>query len=295
MLHKKSLDRIEAGLYVVATPIGNLRDVTLRALDVLSAADVVAAEDTRITRHLLAHYGIEAKIVSLREHNEVRRSDQLIDWMREGKSVALVTDAGTPGISDPGAVFVGRARQAGVPVWAIPGPSALTCALAGLGWAFDVFCFHGFLPQQPGARRRALQSLRERAPVMVFYEAPHRIEETLTDMQEAFGAERRCALLRELTKKFEQFKEGGLAQVRAWLAEDADRRRGEFVLVVEGGAAVEPAPGVDAERLLALLCERLPTKEAVRVAVELTGRKRNELYDLALRQQARGGSDSEES
>lgn len=271
---------------MVATPIGNLRDITLRALDVLSAADVVAAEDTRITRHLLAHYGIEAKIVSLREHNEAQQSEHLIGLMREGQSVALVTDAGTPGISDPGAGFVGRARQAGVPVWPIPGASALTCALAGLGWEFDAFCFQGFLPAQSGARRRALQSLRDATHMQVFYEAPHRIEDTMADVQEIFGAQRSCALLRELTKKFEQVQQGSVTQLRAWLAEDSDHRRGEFVLIVAGAPAVERAPGLDAARVLELLCEKLPTKEAVRIAVELTGRKRNELYDLALRQRA---------
>lgn len=271
---------------MLATPIGNLRDITLRALDVLSAVDVVAAEDTRVTRHLLAHYGIEAKIVSLREHNEATQSGPLIDRMREGQSVALVTDAGTPGISDPGAGFVGRARAAGIAVWSLPGPSAITCALAALGWEAAAFRFHGFLPAQSGARKRALGALRHAHEVLAFYEAPHRIEETLADVVEVLGPERRCAVFRELTKKFEQFHQGTAAEVRAWLSEDENHRRGEFVLVLAGAPEGSESSTVDAARVLALLCEKLPTKEAVRIAGEITGRKRNELYDLALQHKA---------
>lgn len=270
---------------MLATPIGNLRDITLRALDVLAAVDVVAAEDTRITRHLLAHYGIEAKIVSLREHNEVRQSQALVALMLAGQSVALVSDAGTPAICDPGAEFVGQAREAGVKVWPVPGASALTCALSSLGWDIDNFSFHGFLPSQGGARKRVLTGLRLAPGALVFYEAPHRIEETLGDFVAVFGEARRCAVFRELSKKFEQFQQGTTAQVLEWLLADENHRRGEFVLVVAGAGVQEgaaAAPAIEVGRVLALLCEKLPTKEAVRIAAEITGRKRNELYDLAL-------------
>lgn len=250
----------------------------------LSCVDVVAAEDTRVTRHLLAHYGIQAKIVSLREHNEVAQSDRLIELIQAGQSVALVSDAGTPGICDPGAEFVARARAAGVLVVPIPGPSALTCALSVLGWQMEAFAFRGFLPSQSGARRRALASLQSFDGGLVFYEAPHRVEDTLRDMLEVLGAERKCVVFRELTKKFEQVQAGSLSHICEWIAGDENHRRGEFVLAISGRPQIAEGPGVEAGKILSLLCAKLPTGEAVRIAAEITGLKRNELYDLALQQ-----------
>ncbi|MFN0315560.1 MAG: 16S rRNA (cytidine(1402)-2'-O)-methyltransferase [Burkholderiales bacterium] len=268
---------------MLATPIGNLRDITLRALDVLSAVDLIAAEDTRVTRHLLSHYGLSAKIVSLREHNEAREAARLVTLMQQGQSVALVTDAGTPGVSDPGAVFVGKARSAGVKVWPIPGPSAAVCALSVLGWESTQFLFHGFLPSQRRARTQVLEALKTFPYKLVFYESPHRIVETLRDLADCYGPNRQCAVFRELTKKFEESKIAPLPEILAWLDEHADHRRGEFVLIVEGGQEQSTSHGVPPERVLALLCEKLPTKEAVRLAADITGGKRNELYALALK------------
>lgn len=268
---------------MLATPIGNLRDITLRALDVLSAVDLVAAEDTRITRHLLAHYGINAKIVSLREHNEAREAQRLVALMQQGQSIALVTDAGTPGISDPGSIFVGKARAAGVGVWPIPGPSAVVCALSVLGWDAGSFSFHGFLPSRGRERREILGKLKALAGVIVLFEAPHRIVETLRDLAEACGEVRPCAVFRELTKKFEESKAGSLAEVLAWIQEDENHQRGEFVLVLEGAQPEKSVPSLDTARLVELLCEKLPTKEAVRIATEISGEKRNDLYEMALK------------
>lgn len=249
----------------------------------MSAVDLIAAEDTRVTRHLLSHYGLSAKIVSLREHNEAREAARLVTMMQEGKSVALVTDAGTPGVSDPGAVFVGKARSAGVKVWPVPGPSAAICALSVLGWEGTQFLFHGFLPSQRRARVQVLEGLKKFPYKLVFYESPHRIVETIRDMAECYGASRQCAVFRELTKKFEESNFAPLPEILAWLDEHEDHRRGEFVLIVEGGQERSAPRAVSPERVLALLCEKLPTKDAVRLAADITGGKRNELYGLALK------------
>lgn len=292
MLHSHSLDRIEAGLYVLATPIGNLRDITLRALDVLAGADLIAAEDTRVTRHLLTHYGINAKIVSLREHNETREAPRIIEQIRQGQAVVLVTDAGTPGISDPGAILVNAARAAGVSVWPIPGPCAAVCALSASGFDAQTFSFHGFLPPKAGERRKAMEALKSLTGLQILYEAPHRIEDTLRDLVAVLGGERPCALFRELTKKFEESKFGSLAQVLAWLGEGEHRDRGEFVIVIQGAEQVERSVAIGTERILALLCEHLPTKDAARIAAEITGEKRNLLYELALNYKVPKTSDS---
>lgn len=255
----------------------------MRALDVLAAADLIAAEDTRITRHLLAHYGINAKIVSLREHNEAREAQRIIELIRQGQSIALVTDAGTPGISDPGAILVKAAREADISVWPIPGACAAISALSVSGWDSEKFSFLGFLPSKGGDRRRALEKLKTRTGLQILYEAPHRIEDTLRDLTEVLGADRPCALFRELTKKFEQSKIGPLGAVLTWVLEDENRRRGEFVLILEGAAPSERSQGMATERVLELLCAQLPTKEAARIAAEITGEKRNTLYEMALK------------
>jgi len=225
-------------LYLVATPIGNLEDVTARALRVLREADLVAAEDTRHTRRLLEHFGITAKLVSLFEHNERSRSGMLVGRLREGASVAIVTDAGSPGIADPGYPVVRAAVAEGFRVESVPGPSAVIAALQVSGLPTDAFAFVGFLPVKPGARRRALEELHERRETIVAFESPHRIERCLADLEEVWG-ERPMALVRELTKVHEQVLRGSAREVRAALRED--QKRGEMVLVLGGRTRAERA------------------------------------------------------
>lgn len=268
------------GLYVVATPIGNLGDVTHRALQVLSHADVIAAEDTRVTRGLLTHFGISGKLVALHAHNERGAAERVAGWIREGKSVAFVSDAGTPGVSDPGALLAAAVRAAGLPVIPIPGPSALTTALSAAGIVADGVVFAGFLPAKGGERRERLAQLAAGPWAIALFEAPHRVAQTLADLHEALG-DRDVVIARELTKKFETIARVPLAEARAWVEADDDRRRGEFVLVVEG-RPVEAKPAVDPRELLQVLLAEMPLKQAVALAVRITGGKRNELYQLAL-------------
>jgi 16S rRNA (cytidine1402-2'-O)-methyltransferase len=267
---------------VVATPIGNLRDITLRALEVLTSVDSVAAEDTRVTRKLLSHHGIHAKVFALHEHNEHDAARRLIATLSEGKSVALVTDAGTPGISDPGTAAVAQVREAGFRVVPIPGPNAAIAAIAASGMRAATFCFHGFLPARKGDRERTLAGLRRQTGLLVFYEAPHRIVESVESMVAVFGGERRIGIARELTKLFEQVHVCRLAEAGAWLQQDEDRRRGEFVLLVEGSAGEAARPEDDSPRVLQLLLDELPLKLAVRLAAEITGARKNALYQRAL-------------
>jgi len=268
------------GLYVVATPIGNLGDVTHRALQTLSGADVVAAEDTRVTRGLLTHFGIAGKLVALHAHNERGGADRIVGWIREGKSVAFVSDAGTPGVSDPGALLVAAVRAAGLPVFPIPGASALTTALSAAGILADGVVFAGFLPAKGGERRERLAQLAAGPWAIALFEAPHRVAQTLGDLHEALG-DRDVVIARELTKMFETIARVPLAEARAWVEADDDRRRGEFVLVVEG-RAVEAKAAVDPRELLQVLLAEVPLKQAVALAVRITGGKRNDLYKLAL-------------
>jgi 16S rRNA (cytidine1402-2'-O)-methyltransferase len=225
-------------LFLVATPIGNLEDVTRRALRTLAEVSAVAAEDTRRTRRLLAHYGITAPVVSLFEHNERRRIPLLIERLRAGESLAVVTDAGSPGIADPGYRLARAASEAGLRVESVPGPSALIAALQVSGLPTDRFTFAGFLPVKPGARRRMLEELAERRETVVVFEAPHRIEKALADLEEVWGR-RPIALARELTKTFEQVLRGSAAEVRAALG--AEQRRGEMVLVLSGSSFASAA------------------------------------------------------
>lgn len=269
---------------MVATPIGNLRDVTLRALDVLRSVDVVAAEDTRHTRQLLNHYGIEAKLVAAHEHNERAASVQVLDGLRAGRSVALVTDAGTPGISDPGAVLVRAVREAGFRAVPIPGPSALVAALSAAGIEGTAFAFHGFLPSKGEARRQLLGRLAAGDAPLVFYEAPHRVLETVADLRAVLGSARRITLARELTKVFESIHECDLDAALAWLEADANRTRGEFVLIVHGAPRLEEDNRArEGSRVLALLLEEMSASGAARLAARITGARRNELYEEALR------------
>lgn len=277
---------IEAGvLYVVATPLGNLGDISPRAAQVLGAVDVVAAEDTRVSGRLLAHLGLSVgRLLSLHEHNEEARVPSLVQGLREGSSVALISDAGTPLISDPGFRLVVAARAAGVRVSPVPGPSALIAALSVAGLPTDRFVFEGFLPAKRAARRARLQTLAEERRTLVFYESSHRIEACVGDMAEAFGGARRAVVARELTKRFEQVADGVLDELASWLAEDADRRRGEFVLVVAGDdRPTASADTASADKVLSVLAEALPTRQAADLAARITGAPRQALYREAQR------------
>jgi len=266
---------------VVATPIGNLSDASARAIDTLRGADLVACEDTRTTRTLLARYGITARAVPLHEHNERRAAAGLIAALREGKTVALVSDAGTPALSDPGAWLVAEAHRAGIPVSPVPGPSAAAAAISASGFPAEKFFFCGFLPPTAAARRKALAALDGPWP-MVLYEAPHRIAQTLADLAQRFGDAREIVIARELTKKFEEVVRLPLGEAAAWLAARAERGKGEFVLVLQPGA--EPERGLlDPEKVLGILLEAMAPSEAARLAAKITGAPKNVLYRKTLK------------
>jgi len=269
-------------LYVVATPIGNLADITLRAIDVLKRVAAVAAEDTRVTARLLEHYGISVPLIALHEHNERRATQKILRLLAHGKAVALVSDAGTPAISDPGALAVALVRGAGYPVVPLPGANAALCALSAAGTAAQHFLFYGFLPPQAAARRRELAVLKTLPYALVFYEAPHRVIASVADMAAAFGAGRAITLARELTKLFETIHTCKLGDAAAWLAAASNRTRGEFVLLVEGAEQPGAAGAGAVQPLLEILLRELPLRHAVKLATEISGGKRNELYKLAL-------------
>lgn len=272
-----------ATLYVVATPIGNLRDITLRALEVLRGVDAVAAEDTRVTGRLLDHHGITRRLIAVHEHNEKRAAAQILALLRAGQSIALACDAGTPAISDPGALLVAAVRAAGFPVRPVPGPNAAAAALSVSGLSAPHFLFYGFLSPRAASRRRALAELATQPFTLVFYEAPHRIAQTLADLESALGAERQIVIARELTKLFETTHACRLGEAGRWLAADPVREKGEFVLIVEGAAAGDEAPDREAaRRALSALLGELSLRQAVDLAVKITGGSRNELYDMAL-------------
>lgn len=284
-MHQDSASQGKGTLYVVATPIGNLRDITQRALEVLRDVDIIAAEDTRNTSHLLHHYAIQARqLVALHEHNERVAAEKLLAWLAEGKSVALVSDAGTPAVSDPGAHLVARVRNAGFGVVPVPGANAAVAAVSAAGLESPHFLFYGFLPSKGSARRKALEALRDLPYPMVFYEAPHRILECVADLEKVLGAERSLTSAREVTKLFETIHTCTLGDALAWLEADPNRQRGEFVLIVEGAPSVADDASVAAtRRTLELLLAELPLKQAVKLAVEISGGKKNEIYDMALK------------
>jgi len=278
------MSRKTGRLLVVATPIGNLEDVTARAVRVLREADVVAAEDTRHTRPLLHALGLDRPLVSLHEHNEARASADLLARMAAGETVALVSDAGTPLVSDPGQRLVAAAHDAGIPVVAIPGPSALTAALSVAGLGADRFVFEGFLPARAGARRTRLAALAPEARTLVFFEAPHRLVASLVDAAAVLGAGRVAVLARELTKRFETVLVDSLGGLAARVAADADQQRGECVLVVAGAPAGEAATATASpEQVVSVLLEDLPPARAAALAAKLTGRPKRELYEIAMR------------
>jgi 16S rRNA (cytidine1402-2'-O)-methyltransferase len=279
----KAAGNTKPTLYVVATPIGNLKDVTLRALDVLKEVDVIAAEDTRVTSRLLNHYGITArKLIALHEHNEQRSVPRVLALLEGGSSVALTSDAGTPAFSDPGARLIKAVREAGHPVVPIPGPNAAATALSASGLAGPQFVFYGFLPAKTGERQKALHALAAYPFMLVFYEAPHRVMETVRDLSEILGGNRKLVIARELTKLFESVHACPLSDAEEWLAGDGDRVKGEFVLLVEGARGDADAGLAEATRILELLLEELPLKQASALTATITGVRKNELYALAL-------------
>lgn len=269
-----------ATLYIVATPIGNLGDIVPRALEILQAVDVIAAEDTRHSRRLLEHFGIDRPLVSYHDHSGAEVLAALRQrWLR-GEAVALISDAGTPLVADPGYRLVDAAHQDGVTVVPIPGACAATVALSASGLPSDRFVFEGFLPPRTTARRQRLRALASEPRTLIFYEAPHRLLGMLDDAMDELGGDRLATLGRELTKRFETIRRSTLAELRAWVADDADQQRGECVLVVAGSA--RSADEMEGERLLRILLEELPLKRAAALAARLSGDKKNRLYEVGL-------------
>lgn len=281
----------KSALYVVATPIGNLSDISLRALELLAKVDVIAAEHVQNSKHLLAAHAITAKLIVLHQHNEAAVAGKIVTLLDSGKSVALITDAGTPGISDPGAIVVQRVREGGYRVVPVPGANAAICALSAAGMMNPHFLFYGFLPTKSGLRKRELTALKSHPYTVIFYEAPHRILECIADMIDIFGAQREITLARELTKLFETIHSGTLAGVLSWLQADTNQQKGEFVLLLSGAEIVDKSEISDEARhtLICLLAE-LPLKQAVKLAAAITGANKNTLYQLALDLKAGGDS-----
>ena len=275
----------KGALYVVATPIGNLGDLSQRAIEVLQGVTVIAAEDTRHTRQLLQQFDISTDCLALHEHNERKVTAALLARLEEGDSIALVSDAGTPLLSDPGFHLVREAAGQGLAIIPIPGPSAIMAALSAAGLPTDRFCFEGFLPSKSAARRRRLEALQQATPTLVFFEAPHRILATLADMQSIFGADRQVVLARELTKTFETFLRGSLVDVLQQVSVDQNQQKGEMVILLQG-ASPEEQNGIDAEteRVLKILLQELSVKQAASLAAAITGVKKNLLYQFALKE-----------
>jgi 16S rRNA (cytidine1402-2'-O)-methyltransferase len=274
-------------LYVVATPIGNLDDISARALKVLGDVALIAAEDTRHSVRLMQHFGIATPLAACHEHNERDQGGRFLARLLAGEDVALISDAGTPLISDPGYHLVRQARAAGVAVVPVPGACALIAALSAAGLPSDRFIFEGFLPAKTAGRRTRLEQVKEEPRTLIFYEAPHRILECLEDMQAVFGDERPALLAREISKTFETLKGLPLAELRAWVAADSNQQRGECVVLVAGWQAPEDEAAVSAEalRVLELLLKEMPLKRAAALAAEITGVRKNLLYQAALDRQ----------
>ena len=270
-------------LYVVATPIGNLEDMAPRAVRILSEVVLIAAEDTRHSGKLLKHFGIGTKTEALHEHNERSQVPGLIEILKGGKSIAFIADAGTPLVSDPGFHLVRAARREGITVTPVPGACAAIAAISAAGLPSDRFVFEGFPPARSMARRAVFEKTRDESRTLIFYESPHRILESLRDMAEVFGPEREAVLARELTKQFETFRAGTLAELSAWINRDAKQQLGEFVILIHGvPRAEQEAVDAEAERILKVLIEELPVSQAAALAAKITGLKKNRLYEYAL-------------
>lgn len=278
-----SISEVTGTLYIVATPIGNQKDITRRAAEILESVDWVAAEDTRHTRPLLQNLGINQTLISLHEHNEKSRSEQLLEKLCNGESGALVSDAGTPLINDPGYFLVKLLRESGVDVVPIPGPSAVITALCAAGLPTDRFSYEGFLPAKSNKRLAILATLVEDVRTLVFYESPHRVVASLADFETAFGAEREMVVARELTKKFEQFVSGTIAEVNAYFTENSDKVRGEFVFMV-GGAQEKEAVELSTmdDLILTLLKQNLPVKQISEIVADYAGIKKKPIYNRVL-------------
>jgi 16S rRNA (cytidine1402-2'-O)-methyltransferase len=276
--------KIQGILYVVATPIGNLGDITLRAIETLKMVDAIAAEDTRHTSGLLSHFGISKKLIAVHEHNEHQSAEKLLAQLKNGENIALVSDAGTPAVSDPGAIVVKVVRDAGIKVVPIPGVSAVVAALSASGITQNGFYFHGFLPASGAARRKQLEALNSQTVTLVLYEAPHRIVECVEDIAKVLGENRQITFARELTKTFETIYTCPASLASAWLQADSNQQRGEFVLLVEAAPVVEAQEiSEEAQRVLKCLLAELPLKQAVALATEITQLKKNDLYELSLK------------
>lgn len=277
-------ESVETGvLYVVATPIGNLADISQRALAVLAGVDLIAAEDTRHSGRLLQHYQITSKTLPLHDHNERDRAPDVVARLAQGKSVALISDAGTPLVSDPGFHLVRLARESGIKVVPVPGASAMIAALSAAGLPSDRFVFEGFLPAKSTARKKRLETMGAETRTLIFYEAPHRLLDTLADMVAVLGADRHVVLARELTKTFETIKGDAVAALLAWANDDPDQQKGEMVLLVAGASATEDnAPDGEAQRILKILLDELPLSQASALAAKITGGKKKPLYRLGL-------------
>jgi len=270
-------------LYVVATPIGNLQDMSLRAIEVLKTVDGIAAEDTRHSAPLLRHFMINTPTMALHEHNERERAAKILERLQQGESIALISDAGTPLINDPGYFLVREARQAGIRVVPIPGPSAVIAALSVAGLPTDRFCFEGFLPAKSKPRLLHLESLRDETRTMIFYEAPHRVLESLQDMLQIWGPEREVVMARELTKVYETVYSSALSALIECVKNDANQQRGEIVLIVKGAEAIAPEVDVIAvDHVLRILLNDLPLKQAVELAAKIANKRKNEVYQRAL-------------
>ncbi|SFN04773.1 16S rRNA (cytidine1402-2'-O)-methyltransferase [Izhakiella capsodis] len=284
----KQHDRAEISastLYIVPTPIGNLGDITQRALTVLEQVDLIAAEDTRHTGLLLQHFAINARLFALHDHNEQQKAEVLLAKLQEGQSLALVSDAGTPLINDPGYHLVRRCREAGINVVPLPGPCAAITALSAAGLPSDRFCYEGFLPAKSKGRKDTLRALAQEPRTLIFYESTHRLLETLQDMVGELGAGRYVVLAREITKTWESIHGAPVGELLVWVQDDENRRKGEMVLIVEGYQSDEQALSVEALRTLALLQAELPLKKAAALTAEIHGVKKNALYKFALAQQ----------
>jgi 16S rRNA (cytidine1402-2'-O)-methyltransferase len=277
------IESTSASLYIVATPIGNLADLSSRAIEILQSVDVIAAEDTRHSGHLLQHYAIKTPTVSLHEHNEQQRSEVLLSRLQQGEAVALISDAGTPLISDPGYRLVSLVREHNIKVVPIPGSCALITALSASGLPSDKFSFEGFLPTKAGAKRQVLESLKNTDHTVIFYESPRRLKATLHDMVEIFGLERLACLARELTKLHETIVTKPLSELVAWVESDSNQQRGECVLLVAGKTEKTDPSDIEMERVLSLLLADLPIKKAAAITAQLLGTSKNKAYELALK------------
>lgn len=277
-----------ATLYVLATPIGNVCDISLRALHVLSLVDAVACEDTRNSATLLNRYGINRPLIAAHQHNEREVAQKIVARLQAGERIALISDAGTPAVSDPGAKIVDAVRQAGLRVLPLPGASAALAALCASGLSDEQFYFVGFLPAKAGQREQQLQTLRHLPATLVFYEAPHRILDTVQALAAVFEPERQIVLAREMTKLFEDIQRCPLSQALAWLQLDPNRIKGEFVVLLQGASQQNDTDALEVTRILSILLEELPLKQAAALAAKITGLKKNDLYQraLALRDQS---------